>query len=224
MSIYQKITICVTDDHTLFRKGLISLIQSLGSNYQVVFEAANGNDFITKIQACKQLPQLAIMDISMPGKDGFETVTWLNVNYPSINVLVISMVNKEETIVRMLKMGVKGYLSKDVEPEILQVAIDSILQKGFYYTDFITGRLLHSLQKDSVKDSIVKQPIDELTDKEKEILKLFCTEMTYKEMAILLGISSRTIENHKEALCKKLDISSRIGLAIYAIKNKLVVL
>jgi DNA-binding NarL/FixJ family response regulator len=162
------------------------------------------------------------MDISMPGKDGFETVTWLNENYPNINVLVISMVNKEETIVRMLKMGVKGYLSKDVEPETLQVAIESILQKGFYYTDFITGRLLHGLQKDSVKESVAKQPLDELSDKEKEILRLFCTEMTYKEMAIELGISSRTIENHKEILCKKLDINSRIGLAIYAIKNKLV--
>ena len=224
MSNYQNITISVTDDHTLFRKGLISLIQSLGSNYHVVFEAANGNDFITKIQQCKQLPQLAIMDISMPGKDGFETVTWLNENYPSINVLVISMVNKEETIVRMLKMGVKGYLSKDVEPEILQIAIDSILQKGFYYTDFITGRLLHSLQKDSVKDGTTKQPLDELTVKEKEILKMFCTEMTYKEMALQLNISSRTIENHKDALCKKLDINSRIGLVIYAIKNQLVVL
>lgn len=222
MRHYQNITIAVTDDHTLFRKGLISLIQSLGNNYEVVFEAGNGNEFIDKIQQCKQLPQLAIMDISMPGKDGFETVAWLNENYPSVNVLVVSMVNKEETIVRMLKMGVKGYLSKDVEPEILQTAIDSILQKGFYYTDFITGKLLHGLQKDSVKDSIAKQPLDELTDKEKEVLKLFCTEMTYKEIATQLGISSRTIENHKDALCKKLELNSRIGLAIYAIKNNLV--
>ncbi len=124
MSSYQNITISVTDDHTLFRKGLISLIQTLGSNYEVVFEAANGNDFIDKLQQCKQVPQLAIMDINMPGKNGFETVAWLNENYPKIHVLVISMVNKEETIVRMLKMGVKGYLSKDVEPEILQIAID----------------------------------------------------------------------------------------------------
>ncbi|MBC7651980.1 MAG: response regulator transcription factor [Deinococcales bacterium] len=218
MSNYQNITISVTDDHTLFRKGLISLIQTLGSNYEVVFEAANGNDFIDKLQQCKQVPQLAIMDINMPGKNGFETVAWLNKNYPSIKVLVVSMVNKEETIVRMLKMGVKGYLSKDVEPEILQIAIDSILQKGFYYTDFITGRLLHGLQKDTTP----KQPLDELTEKEKEVLMMFCTEMTYKEMAAKLGVSDRTVEKHKEAICNKLSISSRIGLAIYAIKHKLV--
>ena len=218
MSSYQNITISVTDDHTLFRKGLISLIQTLGSNYEVVFEAANGNDFIDKLQQCKQVPQLAIMDINMPGKNGFETVAWLNENYPNIKVLVVSMVNKEETIVRMLKMGVKGYLSKDVEPEILQIAIDSILQKGFYYTDFITGRLLHGLQKETTP----KQPLDELTEKEKEVLMMFCTEMTYREMAAKLGVSDRTVEKHKEAICNKLSISSRIGLAIYAIKHKLV--
>lgn len=222
MSIYPNITISVTDDHTLFRKGLISLIQSLGSNYKIVLEAANGNDFIEQIQKSTQLPQIAIMDINMPGKNGFETVIWLNENHPGIKVLVVSMIEKEETIVRMLKMGVKGYLSKDVEPQDLQIAIDSILKKGFYYTDFITGRLMHSLQQDSVKDIVPKLPIEEVTSKEKEILKLFCSEMSYKEIGHALELSTRTVETHKDNLCKKLNATSRIGLVIYAIKNGII--
>ncbi len=217
-SVNLPISIAVTDDHALFRKGLISLIHTLGSSYHVVMEASNGNDFIAQMQQLQQPPQLVIMDIHMPGKDGFETVTWLNANHPKIKVLVISMVDNEATIVRMLKMGVKGYLSKDVEPEDLKEAIDSINEKGFYYTDFITGRLLHGLQKESITKSIN----DQLNDREKEVLKMLCTELSYKEIAAQLNVNVKTIDSYRDNLCKKVNAISRIGLVMYAMKHKLV--
>lgn len=212
------ITIAIADDHALFRKGLIALIRSLGDEYTVVFEAGSGNEFIKKLQEAEQEPHIAIIDINMPGKNGFETVAWMNEHRPHVKVLVISMLNKEEIMVRMLRMGIKGYLSKDVEPEILKQAIDSIMYRGFYYTDFITGRLLHDLQKESSAKGA--QPA--LTERETEILQWMCTELSYKEIAAKVNLSVKTIDIHRENLCRKTGSISRIGLVMYAIRNKII--
>jgi DNA-binding NarL/FixJ family response regulator len=118
-------------------------------------------------------------------------------------------------MVRMLRMGVKGYLSKDVEPGDLKRALDAIMYKGFYYTDFITGRLLHDLQKDGLNKP------QQLSEREKEILQWMCTELSYKEIAAQLNLSVKTIDMYKENLCKKTGCISRIGLAMYAIKNNI---
>lgn len=212
------ITIAIADDHALFRKGLIALISSLGDEYSVLFEAGSGNEFIHKLQQSQEEPHIAVVDINMPGKNGFETVAWLNENRPLIKVLVVSMLDKEEIMVRMLRMGIKGYLSKDVEPEILKQAIDSIMYKGFYYTDFITGRLLHDLQKESSARNT--QPA--LTERETEILQWMCTELSYKEIAAKVNLSVKTIDIYKDTLCKKTGSISRIGLVMYAIRNKII--
>jgi two-component system, NarL family, invasion response regulator UvrY len=105
-----------------------------------------------------------------------------------------------------------------VEPEVLKQAIDSIMYKGFYYTDFITGRLLHDLQKESSSKST--QPV--LTDRETEILQWMCTELSYKEIAAKVNLSVKTIDIYKDTLCKKTGSISRIGLVMYAIKNKII--
>lgn len=211
------INIAVADDHALFRKGLIALIHSLGGGYKVIFEAGNGNGFIDELQASAQEPDIAIVDINMPGKNGFETVAWINEHRPLVKVLVVSMLDKEDVMLRMLRMGVKGYLSKDVEPEDLKRALDAIRYKGFYYTDFITGRLLHDLQKDSSG----KSRHTTLTERETEILQWMCTELSYKEIAARLNLSVKTIDIYKDNLCKKTGCLSRVGLVIYAIRNEI---
>jgi len=213
----QTIRIAVADDHKLFRKGLIRLLESLSTHYEVIIEASDGNDFTEQLKASSKIPDIAILDINMPNKNGFETVQWLNDNYPNVKVLIISMIEREESIVTLLKMGVKGYLSKDVEPEDLEKALDSIQKKGFYYTDFITGKLLHNLINN---DSKVE--ISYLNEEDKELLQLLCSDLTYKEIAQKLDISVRTVDYQREALCKKLNVVSRIGLTIYAIKNNII--
>src|ERR1700733_4310768 len=107
----QQVKLALVDDHTLFRRGLMSLIEMVGKEYQILFEADNGKDLQLKISKIDP-PDIILMDIHMPGMDGFESVTWLNENYPLVKILIVSMVQKEETIVKMLRMGVKGYLSK----------------------------------------------------------------------------------------------------------------
>lgn len=213
----QTIQIAVADDHTLFRKGLIRLLESLGSHYKIIIEANDGKDFSEQLLASSIIPDIAILDINMPNKNGFETVEWLNNTYPDIKVLIISMIEREESIVKLLKMGVKGYLSKDVEPEDLEKAIDSILHKGFYYTDFITGKLLHNLISNDPKNETTY-----LNEKDTELLQLLSTDLTYKEVAQKLDVTVRTIDYQRDALCKKLNVVSRVGLTIYAIKNNII--
>lgn len=211
------IKIGLVDDHNLFRKGLISLVNMLTIECAVLFEASNGLDLQLIIDK-DNLPDIIFLDVNMPEMDGFETVLWLHKEYPSIKVLVISMVGKEETIVRMLKLGVKGYLSKDVEPEELQKAIVSIMDKGFYYTDFITGKLVHSFQN-GVDEFEGALRFHELKEREREFIKHACSEMTYYEIAGKMFVSPKTIDGYRNAIFEKLKIKNRVGLVMLAIKE-----
>lgn len=209
-------TLALVDDHTLFRKGLKSLIELVNTDYTIAFEAGNGKDLQQKINKENQ-PDIILMDIHMPDMDGFESVQWLNEHYPLVKILIVSMVQKEETIVKMLRMGVKGYLCKDVEPKELGEALHSIMNKGYYYTDFITGKLVHSLQNNN--DDNKKNGSELMNDREKEFLKLACSEMTYNEIAAQMFLSPKTIDGYRNALFEKLNIKSRVGLALYAVRN-----
>lgn len=211
------LTIFLLDDHNLFRKGLTNIIESMGAGYSIIGEAGEGQGLVEYLQKGGTIPDILILDINMPGMDGFQTIAYLNEHYPDIKVLVVSMIEKEETILKMLKAGAKGYLSKDVETSDLKNALHAIHQKGFYYTDFLTGRLVHQLQK----DSLPKKEI-ELNSRELEILKLTCTELTYKEIAQQLFLSIKTIDTYRDSLFRKIGASSRVGLVIYAIRNNIV--
>jgi DNA-binding NarL/FixJ family response regulator len=214
------IKLALVDDHKLFRKGLISLIEMVSDQYTILFEANNGLDLQQKIDK-NNLPDIILMDVNMPGMDGFASVQWLKDLYPAVRVLIVSMVEKEETIVRMLKLGVKGYLCKDVEPKELGEALQAIMNKGFYYTDFITGKLVHSLRNDHVT-APKSQGIDTMNDREKEFLQLACSEMTYNEIAGKMFLSPKTIDGYRNSLFGKLEVKSRVGLVMFAIKNKIV--
>jgi len=210
----------IVDDHRLFRKGLITLIELAYPKCEILFEADNGLDLQHKLVK-KNLPEIIIMDVNMPGMDGFASAQWLKENHPDIKVLVVSMVEKEETIVRMLKLGVKGYLSKDVEPQELGEALRSIMNRGFYYTDYLTGKLVMSIQSDGVgKQKIDKLP--QMNDREKLFLELACSELTYNEIADKMFLSPKTIDGYRNSLFEKLSVKSRVGLALYAVRHGLV--
>ena len=209
------IQIALADDHVLLRKGLASLVQSLG--YAVAFEASNGQELIDKMPDAV-LPDLVLMDINMPDKDGYETTLWLKQNHPSIKVLALSMYDDEMAIIRMLKNWARGYILKDAEPAELQSAIEAVLNKGFYYSEMVTGRMMYSITHMEEGQTGIKK-LQALTDREADFLKLACSEMTYKEIAKKMYLSPRTIDGYRETLFEKLHIKTRTGLAIYAIKN-----
>jgi two-component system, NarL family, invasion response regulator UvrY len=214
--------LALIDDHKLFRKGMRSLIDMVSNNnYHIIFEADNGNDLQKKINR-QNAPDIALLDINMPGMDGFATVKWLTANYPKIKVLVVSMVENEECVIRMLKLGVKGYLSKDVEPDELRDALEAISNKGFYYTDFITGKLIHSLQNTLNGNGSAAAAITDLTDREKVFLHLACSELTYHEIAQEMFLSAKTVDGYRNTLFDKFGVKTRTGLALFAVRNGLV--
>jgi DNA-binding NarL/FixJ family response regulator len=167
------------------------------------------------------IPDLVLMDINMPVKDGYETTLWLKKNHPGVLVLALSMYDDESAIIRMLKSGARGYIMKDSEPAELRAALEAIIQKGFYYSEMVTGRLVRTISDMDEEGNVSKNPFS-LSDREIEFLKLACTEMTYKEIADKMNLSPRTIDGYRDSLFEKLDIKTRTGLVIYAIRNGIV--
>jgi len=220
MLTHPTVNLALVDDHKLFRKGLISLIELVSTKYHILFEADNGVDLQQKIDA-KNLPDIILMDVSMPKMDGFASVEWLKEKYPAVKVLVVSMIEKEETIVKMLKLGVKGYVCKDVEPKELGEALEAVNNKGYYYTDFITGKLVHSLQNGNAEKQ-KELEINPINNQEKQFLELACSELTYAEIADKMCLSPKTIDGYRNSLFEKLKVKSRVGLVLFAIKNRMV--
>jgi DNA-binding NarL/FixJ family response regulator len=154
------------------------------------------------------------MDMNMPIMDGAETTYWLNKNYPNIKVLALSMDDDENSILKMIRNGAKGYLLKDIHPDILIEALNSVLEEGFYHTKRVSDTLVNSLHTETKKNTK-----NENQEREIEFLKLASTEMTYKEVASVMNLSPKTIDGYREQLFKKLGVKNRVGLVIYAIKN-----
>jgi DNA-binding NarL/FixJ family response regulator len=206
-------TVVIVDDHSLFAQALENLINSF-SNFNVLYHVKNGQEFIRKLAAKENIPDLALIDINMPVMNGIETTQWLTKNCPDVSVIALSMDDDEQTIIRMLRAGAKGYLLKDISPAILQEAFVDVIEKGFYHSNCITNTVLSSLHR-------TKESEYQLKDREIEFLKWVCTEKTYKEIASEMFLSPKTIDGYRESLFEKLQIKSRVGLAIYAIKNKI---
>jgi two-component system invasion response regulator UvrY len=212
-------TIALVDDHILLRNGLAGLLRELGFN--VILEADNGKVFTEKLKSTDP-PEIVLLDINMPEMDGYETALWIKKNHPDIKMLALSMYDDENAIIRMLKNGARGYILKDCDPTELKSAIEALHTKGYYYSEMVTGRLIHSINHlDEPENSTVKEVLG-LNQREIEFLKLCCTEMTYKEIADRMCLSPRTIDGYRDALFEKLSLKSRVGLVLYAIKNGIV--
>ena len=215
----KKTQIVLVDDHVLLRTGLSALVGSF-HNCSVLFEANNGKDFIEKLNP-DMPPDIVLMDINMPEMDGYETAAWLKNNYPLVKVVALSMYDNENSIIRMFRAGVKGYILKDADPSELEAAINSVITKGYYYTELVTGRLIHSINVLDEEDNNVKNLV-QLNDREIQFLKLVCSELTYKEIADKMVLRPRTIDGYRDALFEKLNVKTRVGLVMYAIKNGIV--
>jgi two-component system, NarL family, invasion response regulator UvrY len=218
MASKNKIQVSLVDDHVLLRNGLASLISSF-EEYEVLFEADNGIQLQQKFNHAG-LPDLVLMDINMPEMDGFATAQWLKQTFPLIKVIALSMYDNENSIIKMFKAGAKGYILKDSEPAELKRALDAVMTKGYYYSELVTGKLIHTINKMDEAEEIKSSA--QLTGREVEFLKLACTEMTYKEIADKMFLSPRTIDGYRDDLFEKLNIKTRVGLVMYAIKNGIV--
>lgn len=203
--------IALVDDHRLFRSGIASLVGNF-SGYEILFEAGNGVELMNKISP-KNMPDIVLLDMSMPVMDGVSTASWLLKSYPGIKIIVLSMYNDAEKVLSMIRLGVKGYLLKDSEPHHFEQALYKVSQGDLYYPDFVTRLLLNNFSQEA-------EP-GKLNQREQDFLKLVCTELTYREIAEKLNVSVRTVDGYRDQLFEKLQIKSRVGLVLYALKNKL---
>jgi DNA-binding NarL/FixJ family response regulator len=209
--------IALVDDHILLRNGLSALINSF-QGYHVLFEADNGKHFTTILQQFPP-PDIVLLDITMPEMDGFETADWIKQHIPATKILVLSMTDHEETIITMLKKGAGGYILKDSKPRVFKQALDDIRDKGFFLNELVGNKMLNYVT--SGNDKQVGGVISQLSENEIIFLKFACSEKTYKEIAIEMKLSVRTVEGYRDNLFEKLEVTSRTGLVLFAIRSGL---
>jgi two-component system, NarL family, nitrate/nitrite response regulator NarL len=213
----QRIRILVADDHPVVRKGLQSCL-SRHDRLKLVGEAADGEEALQK--AAELMPDVVLMDISMPRRDGLSVTEILRKSQPNLKVLVLSVHNNREYILRIIQAGAHGYVSKDASPDELLDAIESVFNGETFFSPEIAQAALSQLVNNGGK----KEPFGMLTDREREVLVLIAEGQSNKEIARSLNIGVRTIETHRERIMRRLDIHSVAGLTKFAIMNGLITL
>lgn len=205
------IRIGLADDHLLMRKGLTMLINGF-DNIQVITDTENGRELLDKIHTLNEPPDICILDVRMPVLNGFETLLQLKQQWPHVKALMLSMYDNELSIIKFMRNGADGYIVKDCDPKELEKAILRVYSCGIYYPE----ALLNQIPR--VNDKNINNIFPELSAKEYTFLSYCGTELTLKEIADRMNQSLRTIEGYRDHLLKKLNVKSRIGLAVFAIE------
>jgi DNA-binding NarL/FixJ family response regulator len=209
-----KIQIGIVDDHHLFTKSLALLINGF-LRFEIVLEASHGKDLQKKLQQIKTSPEILLIDVNMPVMDGQATALWLREKYPNIKLVALSMNDEEDSIIRMFRAGCCAYLFKDIHPKELEKALDQVHKKG-YFNPESHGLDFQQLFQASVKGNT------EFSQREREFLKLACSELTYKEISQKMDISEHTVDGYREMMFKKLNVTSRTSMVLKALRKKII--
>lgn len=208
-----KKTIVIVDDHVLIAKALKGIIGNF-DGFEVIYVAENGKDLIEKFENGEKIPDIILLDISMPLMDGFETTLWLKTNHPNIKIMALSMQGDDNSVIKMIKNGARGYLLKNTHPKDLETALSKLNSDGFFYPDWASKIIFSNINDEKANEKAVR-----ISDREKEFLTYTVTELSYKEIAEKMHCSPRTVESYRDQLCEKLALKTRVGLAVFAIKN-----
>jgi DNA-binding NarL/FixJ family response regulator len=210
--------VAVVDDHQLVRAGLVQMVQAL-PGWVVTIEAANGKDFIDQTNLLSP-PDIVLLDIRMPIMDGYETALWIRSHLPETRVLIVSMVSREPAVIRMLRLGIYGFITKDTNTAELHQALKRIQQKQFHVNELVGNRIFHYFS-DSTTEQLPDEKND-ITDREFIFLRKCCSELTYRQIAKEMHVSPRTIDTYRDHLFEKLQVRTRVGLVIYALRSGLI--
>lgn len=211
--------IILADDHTLLRDALAKLINDF-DEFTVLAQAADGNEVIEAVKNGPGNVDIILMDLNMPNMDGYDTAKWIGKKYPGIKIVILTMYDSEVALIRLLQAGVNGFLKKDIHPHELKRALLTIATGEYYYSNHTTNKMASLFRKtQNYKSALEKLLLD---DTEIEFLKFACTEMTYVQIADKMHLTPRQIDRCRDNLFEKLDVKSRVGLVIFAIKNGIV--
>ncbi|MFI3268666.1 MAG: response regulator transcription factor [Rikenellaceae bacterium] len=217
MNCSTKKKVMIVDDHTLFRNGLKMLINKT-DDFIVSSEASDGIEFLNELEA--EQPDVVLLDISMPKMDGIEAASVAIGRYPNLPIITLSMYGEEDYYFKMVSLGVKGFLLKNSEISEVICALRAVCDGGNHFSSELLSNLRMSLRE--AKNSHVFNVIDEISEREKEILVLICKGMSNQEIADSLFISKRTVDKHRANILAKTSCKNTANLVVYAIKNNLV--
>ncbi|MDX9787268.1 MAG: response regulator transcription factor [Desulfobacterales bacterium] len=209
------IKVLLADDHRIVRAGLCRIVEESG-NMEVIAEASDGNDAVKKI--LEKSPDVAVIDISMPGMDGLEVVAQIRNYKPDLPIIMLTMHQEEQYVVRAIEAGAMGYITKKSAPEQLVDAIGKVYNGKRYLTDEISELLALRL----ARGANGKSPLDSLSTRELQVLKRLAQGHTNKEIAESYHISTKTVDTYRFRLLKKLDLRNNADLSRFAVQNNLV--
>ena len=210
-----KIKVMLADDHVLMREGIKQLLEFDGT-IEVVEEASDGMECLDKLRSSK--PDILLLDINMPKKNGIQVLEEIRKRKLNIKVLILTVHNEVEYLLKAVDIGVDGYLLKDSESAELKKAIIAVLNGESY----IQHSLIPLLNSRLIARDIDKDRINALTKRELEVLIQVSNGMFNKEIATFLNISERTVKNHISNIFKKIDVSDRTQAAVFAIRNDII--
>lgn len=208
----------IADDHTLFRKAMVNLLRTF-ERVREVKDAENGKELLTLIKY--EAPDVVIVDLQMPVMDGAETSEHIIAKFPDIKIIILTMHDSNKFILHMMELGVHAFLLKNTEPDELEKAIYSVVEKDFYHNDLVASVLRKNVKDRKTGQRPVFQQA-ELTDREKEILLLICRELTMKEIGQRLFLSENTVRNHRVNIMDKVGVNNIVGLVKYAYETGLI--
>jgi DNA-binding NarL/FixJ family response regulator len=212
------IKVAIADDHQIFRKGVILSLRPF-ANLKFVLEAENGDELLAGLEEAQ--PDVILMDLRMPNKDGIETTKIISKKYPHIHIIVLTMFEDERFVTHLMENGANGYLLKSAEPGEIKKAIMEVMARGYYLNNFV-NRIL--LKKSHTRTKAIPSLNSEIVinEKEKQVIRLLCMEYTAQEIATEMNISPRTVEAIKDRLMERFGVKNSVGLVFYAMKNSLI--
>ncbi len=215
----ETIKVAIADDHQIFRKGVILSLRQY-TNIKFIFEADNGENLIQKVSE-NEHPDVILMDLKMPVKDGIETTKYINKHFPEIRIIILTLYEDERFVGHLMDSGANGYLLKSTEPSEIKKAITDVMRTGFYLNNFVNKVLIKkNYAKQKFNPNLNSEVV--ISEREKEVLTLVCMEYTAQEIAQKMDISARTVEAIKDRLMERFGVKNSVGLVFYAMKNSLI--
>ena len=212
------IKVGIADDHKIFRKGVILSLRQY-TNISFVFEAENGEELMKELESNQ--PDIILMDLRMPNKDGVETTKEVSKKYPNIKILILTMFEDERFVAHLMENGANGYLLKNADPAEIKKAIMEVMARGYYLNNFVNRVLLKKSAAKSKSLPSLNNEI-EISEREREVVRLLCMEFTASEIALKMDISPRTVESIKDRLMERFGLKNTAGLVFFAVKNNLI--
>lgn len=216
----KKYNIVIADDHKLFRKGIIALLEDFDFIGEIG-EASDGAELLDLLAKMENLPHVVLLDLRMPVMDGVEAQQQIKILYPDIKVIILTMEDDEQYILHLISAGVNGYLLKNADPEEMETAILKVIDKGYYFSENISALVMQNLKKLDKTDAIFNP---DFSDRELKVLELICKEYSNSEIAEIMNISIRTAEGYRQKLIDKSGSKNIAGLVILALKYNWVTL